>query len=124
MRRKILSFLLGSTLAIAAVAPAAAAPSAAGLANAQGLIAAAVNAIVQVENTLNDNTINVLNIDVSDSLNNLLRNANIEVLKDILNNSLNNLSVDITVQDITVVGDSVVITVLGTTGVADLIVLG
>ncbi|MGH9275424.1 MAG: hypothetical protein ACRDZU_12325 [Acidimicrobiales bacterium] len=124
MRRTLLPLILGGALSIAAIAPAAAAPSAGGLANAQGLIAAAVNAIVQVEDTLNDTTVNVLNIDVSNSLNNLLRNANIEVLKDVLNNSLNNLSVDVTVQDITVVGDSVVITVLGTTGVADLIVLG
>jgi len=70
MRRKILSFVLGSTLAIAAVAPAAAAPSATGIANAQGLIAAAVSAIVQVDDTLNDNVVNVLNIDVRRSLNN------------------------------------------------------
>lgn len=122
--RRLLPFVLAAGLSVAAVAPAAAAPSATGLANAQGLIAAAVNAIVQVEDTLNDNVVNVLNIDVSNSLNNLLRNANIEVLTNVLNNSLNNLSVDITVQDITVVGDSIVITVLGATGVADRIVLG
>jgi len=42
-------------------------------------------------------------------------------VRDVLNNSLN--SWDITIQDITIVGDSVVINVLGTTGVADTIVL-
>jgi len=121
MRRKILSFVLGSTLAIAAVAPAAAAPSATGIANAQGLIAAAVSAIVQVDDTLNDNVVNVLNIDVRRSLNNWFQHADINVVRDVLNNSLN--SWDITIQDITIVGDSVVINVLGTTGVADTIVL-
>ena len=121
MRRKILSFVLGSTLAIAAVAPAAAAPSATGMANAQGLIAAAVSAIVQVDDTLNDNVVNVLNIDVRRSLNNWFQHADINVVRDVLNNSLN--SWDITIQDITIVGDSVVINVLGTTGVADTIVL-
>jgi len=70
---------------------------------------------------LNDNVVNVLNIDVRRSLNNWFQHADINVVRDVLNNSLN--SWDITIQDITIVGDSVVINVLGTTGVADTIVL-
>ena len=75
MRRKILSLLLGSTLAIAAVAPASAATCTAGGSGAAGLVAAVVNANVCDVYVLNN------------SLNNLLRNADIHVLENILNNS-------------------------------------
>lgn len=122
MRRKILPFILGGALSIAAVAPAAAA-------SINSPIGGLVNAVVQVENllndSLNDNTVNVLNVTITDSLNRLLQNAfqhaDIDVLTNAVQNNLNNLDldVDVTVTDITVVGDSIVITVLGTTGVAD-----
>ncbi len=89
MRRKILSLLLGSTLAIAAVAPAAAqtecnlpaAPQRGGAAALVALVQAVVNANVGVAAC--DVDVDVLN----NSLNNLLQNADIHVLENILNNS-------------------------------------
>jgi hypothetical protein len=122
----MLPFILGGALSIAAVAPAAAA-------SINSPIGGLVNAVVQVENllndSLNDNTVDVLNVTITDSLNRLLQNAfqhaDIDVLTNAVQNNLNNLDldVDVTVTDITVVGDSIVITVLGTTGVADQIIL-
>ena len=101
MRRKLLSLVLGSTLAIAAVAPAAAQTEcAAGGSGAAGLVAAVVNANVCDVNILNN------------SLNNLLRNADIHVLENILNNSpiLSYNDVDIS----RVVSDNqIAITILG-----------
>jgi hypothetical protein len=102
------------------VAPAAAAPQA-------GPIAGLVNAVVQVEDSLNNNVVEVLRVTISDSLNNLLQNAfqnaDINVLNNVLNNALQHADITVTVQDITVVGDSIVITVLGAGGVVDTIVL-
>ena len=118
MRRKILPFILGGALSVAAVAPAAAAPS------INSPVGGLVNVIAQLENVLNNNVVQVLNIDISDSLNNLLRNAfqnaDIDVLTNSLNNLLQNADIDVTVTDITVVGDSIVVTLLG----GDTIVLG
>ncbi len=115
MRRKILSLVLGSTLAIAAVAPAAAAPPT-NAGGAAGLIAAVVQVAVNVEDSLNNNE--VLRITLTDVLNNALQNAfqhaDINVLNNAVQNILNNNDVDVTVTDITVVGDDLIVTVLGT----------
>jgi hypothetical protein len=102
MRRKILSFLLGSTLAIAAVAPAAAqtecnlpaAPQRGGAAALVALVQAVVNANVGVAAC--DVDVNVLN----NSLNNLLQNADIHVLENILNHSPILSGFDITVENV------------------------
>ncbi|CAN5578519.1 hypothetical protein BH23CHL10_BH23CHL10_07850 [soil metagenome] len=106
MRRRILPFVLGGALSIAAIAPAAAAPS------INSPVGGLVNVIVQVEDSLNDNTVQVLNVDISNSLNrllqNALQNADIDVLTNSLNNLLRNVDIDVTVTDITVVGDSIV----------------
>ena len=102
MRRKILSFVLGSTLAIAAVAPAAAAPpDNVQLGGAAGLVAA----VVQVADTVDIETISIAN----NSLNNLLQNADIDVLNNILNNSVNNNDV---LNDVNVTVAGTTITVL------------
>lgn len=105
MKRRVLPFILGGALSIAAVAPAAAAPVAIGPAGSL------IGIIVQVEDVLNDADIDVLNIDINNSLNNLLRNADIDV--NVLNNLLQKANIDVTVTDITVVSDSLEITVLG-----------
>lgn len=102
MRRKILSLLLGSTLAIAAVAPAAAqtecnlpaAPQGGGAAGLVALVQAVVNANVGVAAC--DVDVDVLN----NSLNNLLRRADIHVLENILNNSPILSGFDITVENV------------------------
>lgn len=107
MKRRVLPFILGGALSIAAVAPAAAAPVAIGPAGSL------IGIIVQVEDVLNDADVDVLNIDISNSLNNLLRNADIDI--NVLNNLLQRANIDVTVTDITVVGDSLVITVGGDT---------
>lgn len=102
MRRKILSFLLGSALAIATVAPAAAqtecnlpaAPQRGGAAGLVALVQAVVNANVGVAAC--DVDVNVLN----NSLNNLLQNADIHVLENILNNSPILSGFTITIDDV------------------------
>ena len=103
MRRKILSLLLGSTLAIAAVAPAAASNHRQCVierGGAAGLVAAVVQANVCDVHILNN------------SLNNLLRNADIHVLENILNNSpilsFNDVDISRVVSD-----NQIVVTVLG-----------
>ncbi|MGQ0608133.1 MAG: hypothetical protein ACT4OQ_06710 [Chloroflexota bacterium] len=125
LMRRILPFVLAAGLSVAAVAPAAAAPTNASATRA--LVGLTVQAIVQNVDLLNNSLNDVIDVNISDSLNNLLQNAlqnaDIDVLNDSLNNVLNNLDVDVTVTDITVVGDSIVITVLGTGGVIDTIVL-
>lgn len=88
--RRLLPFVLGGALSIAAIAPAAAAPNQ--FAGAGGLVAAIVQAQVR--------DINVLNI--SDSLNNLLQNADVAVLTNFLNDSEVLSRFNITVQDIDV----------------------
>ncbi|MCA1560798.1 MAG: hypothetical protein LC804_11195 [Acidobacteria bacterium] len=114
MRRRIAPFILAGALSIAAVAPAAAAPT------IVGPIGGLVTVVAQLENVLNDvannNQVDVLRVTISDSLNNLLQNAfqhaDIDVLTNAVQNNLNNLDVDIDISDITVVGDSIVITLL------------
>jgi hypothetical protein len=123
LMKRILPFVLAAGLSLAAVAPAAAAPPVGQFAGAAGLVNVIVQAVVQNVNILNDSDVDVITIDVNNSLNNLLRNADIDVLTNFLNNSLNNLNVDVTITDITVVGGSIIITVLGVTGVTDTIVL-
>ena len=94
MRRKILPFILGGALAVAAVAPAAASHGSehrnAQLGGAAGLVAA----VVQLQDT------NVQVVEADRSLNNLLRNADIDVLNNILNNTLRNADIDITLENI------------------------
>ena len=105
MRRKILPFILGGALSIAAVAPAAASSHdvnncniatdqrGGGAAALASLISAAVAADVAVP---------ICNVSVellNNSLNNLLQNADIDVLNNSLNNLLRNADIDVTVVD-------------------------
>lgn len=110
MKRRLLPFILGGALSVAAVAPAAAQPS------INAPVGGLVTVVAQLENVLNNNEVEILEIDISNSLNNLLQNAfqnaDIDVLTNSLNNLLRNADIDVTVQDITVIGDSIVITVL------------
>jgi hypothetical protein len=88
MRRKILSLLLGSTLAIAAAAPVAAAGNADCDVQNDGRGGAAALVALVNANVLANVGVNACDIDVlNNSLNNLLRNADIDVLSNILNNS-------------------------------------
>lgn len=103
MRRRILSLLMGTSLAMAAVAPAAAqtecnlpaAPQKGGAAALVALVQAVVNANVGVAAC--DVDVDVLN----NSLNNLLQNADIRALNNILNNSpiLSNDAIDVIVTE-------------------------
>lgn len=113
MRRKILPFILGGALSVAAVAPAAAVHTPAHVVQANDAVQ---NALVGLIVQANVRDVNVLNI--SDSLNNLLQNADIDI--NVLNNLLQNADIDVTVTDVTVVGDSIVITLLS----GDTITLG
>ena len=120
--RRLLPFVLAAGLSVAAVAPAAAAPPVGQFAGAAGLVNVVVQAVVQNISVLNNLTaFDVVEVNVNNSLNNLLRNSDIDVLTNFLNNSLNDLNVEIT--DIQVVNGDIVITVLGATGLADTIVL-
>jgi len=122
--RRLLPLVLAGGLLAGAAAPAAAAP------NNRAIQTALVGVLAQVAlddvnvNILNNNTGNeVITVDINDSLNNLLRNADIDVDIDVaaLNVILNNVQiiddVNIDIQDVTVVGDSlvVVLNVLGDT---------
>ena len=103
MRRRILSLIMGTALAMAAVAPAAAqtecnlpaAPQKGGAAALVALVQAVVNANVGVAAC--DVDVDVLN----NSLNNLLQNADIRALNNILNNSpiLSNDAIDVIVTE-------------------------
>ena len=98
MRRKILPFILGGALSIAAIAPAAASSHTECVTDVDRGGAAALVALVQANVlagvTACDIDVNVLN----NSLNNLLRNADIRALNNILNNSpiLNDLTITVT----------------------------
>ncbi|MDQ3690034.1 MAG: hypothetical protein M3406_08385 [Chloroflexota bacterium] len=103
MRRKILPFILGGALSIAAIAPASAATNC-NVTNRGG--AAALVALVNANVGAG---VNVCQIDVdilNNSLNNLLQNADVDVLSNILNNSpilndsLNNLTINVVDNDI------------------------
>ena len=93
MRRKILPLILGGALAVATVAPAAAGNhTTVQRGGAAGLVAAVVQASVGDVTILNN------------SLNNLLRNADIDVLNNVLNNSVNQndvlSNIDIEIEDV------------------------
>ncbi len=115
MRRKILPFILGGALSIAAVVPAAAAPTVV----SGGL----VNLVVQ--NVLNNSLNDV--VDVSDSLNNALQNVaqNARILNGLtvtVENVLNNLNVNVSDINVEVLDNGdVLVTVLGTSGIIDTI---
>jgi hypothetical protein len=100
MRRKLLPLILGGALSVAAVAPAAAADCEINRGGAAGLVAAVVQANVCDVFILNN------------SLNNLLRNADIHVLENILNNSpilsFNDVDVDVDIED-----NIITVTILG-----------
>jgi hypothetical protein len=121
--KRILPFVLAAGLSLAAVAPVGAQPPGGNFAGAVGLVNVIVQAVVQNVNILNDSDVDVITVDVNNSLNNLLRNADIDVLTNFLNDSLNDLNIEVTITDITVVGGSIIVTVLGATGVTDTIVL-
>jgi hypothetical protein len=116
MRRRILPFILGGALSIAAIAPASAATTC-DVVNRGGAAAlvALVQANVGVAAAVCDVEVDILN----NSLNNLLRNADIRVLNNILNNSpiLSNNDIDVTVEnvlnsnDITILGSGVDLTI-------------
>ncbi|MCA1572012.1 MAG: hypothetical protein LC798_17210 [Chloroflexi bacterium] len=112
MRRKILPFILGGALSIAALGPAAAATC---TTTSSGGGAAALIALVNAN--VSGVGINACEIDVNvlnNSLNNLLRNADIDVLSNILNNSpiLNDSLNDLTIT-VTNVANGIQINVLG-----------
>ena len=120
MRRRLLPFVLGGALSIAAIAPAMAAPPPT-VTFAGGL----VNVVVQ--NVLNDSLNDV--VDISDSLNNALQNVlqNARILNGLevtIQNVLNNLNVNVSDINIEVLenGD-IVVTVLGTGGIIETITL-
>lgn len=97
MRRRLLPLILGSALAIGAVAPAAAASCDVANRGGAAALVALVNANVGVGAAVCQIDVNILN----NSLNNLLQNADIHVLENILNNSpilndsLNNLTINV-----------------------------
>ena len=97
MRRKILPFILGGALSIAALVPVAATSHTNCVTDVSRGGAAALIALVQANVlagvTACDIDVNVLN----NSLNNLLQNADIHVLENILNNSpiLNDLTITV-----------------------------
>ncbi len=112
--KRLLPFVLAAGLLTAAAAPVAAQP------NQRAIQTALVGVLAQVAlddvnvNILNNNTgLEIISVDINDSLNNLLRNADIDV--NVLNNSLNNIDiiddVNIDIQRITVVGDDLVVVV-------------
>jgi hypothetical protein len=100
MRRKILAFVLGGALSVAAAAPAAAQSDPGCVTDVDRGGAAALVALVQANVLAGVNVcdINVLN----NSLNNLLRNADIHVLENILNNSpiLSGFTIEVTKNEI------------------------
>ena len=108
MRRKLLlPLLLGGALSVAAIAPAAAArPEFVQLGGAAGLVAAVVQVAADVE------TGDIVTVTVSDSLNNLLQNSDIDVniLRNVLNNALQNADIDVQVSNISVLGSGLQIT--------------
>ena len=114
MRHRLVGAIAGTALALSAVAPAAAQPV------AVGPFGSLIGIIVQLEDVLNDSVTDVIEVNINDSLNNVLQNALQNADIDVLNNVLQNADIDVEIEDITVVGDSIVVTVLG----GDQIVLG
>jgi hypothetical protein len=128
MRRKILPFVLGGALSIAAIAPAAAAPPV-GFAGAAGLVNVVVQAVLDDVSILNNSLNDVVEVNIDDSLNNALQNVlqNARILNGLevtIENVLNDLNVNVSDIDIDVASDGIVVNVLGAGGIADTFVLG
>ena len=121
MRRKILPFILGGALSIAAVVPAAAAPPQVNVATAGGLVGVVVQAVLNNVDILNNSLNDVVEVNISDSLNNLLQNAlqnaDIDVLNGLevrIENVLNNLNVNVSDIDVEILENgNIQINVLG-----------
>ena len=120
MRRKLLPFVLGGALSIAAVVPAAAAPNNTSVTNA--LIGVTVQAALENVDILNNSLHDLVDVNVNDSLNNLLQNALQNADIDILNgvevrieNVLNNLNVNVSDVNVEIIDGDVVVTLLGGT---------
>lgn len=107
-------------MVMAVGAPVAAQPNQGAIQRA--LIGVVVQAVVQDIDVLTDSDVDILNVTLQNSLNNLLRDADIDVniIRDSLNNVLRN--VDVTIGDITVVDGDLIIQVLSG-GVTDLVVI-
>jgi hypothetical protein len=108
MRRKLLSLVLGGMLSVAVAAPAAAQEECTNVGRGG---AAALVALVNAN--VSGVGVNACHIDIdvlNNSLNNLLRNADIHVLENILNNSPILSGNDV---DVNVIGNDIVISVLG-----------
>lgn len=121
--KKILPFILGGALSIAAVAPAAAAPPV-GVVTGTGLVNVVLNNVDILNNSAND----AIDVNISDSLNNALQNAlqNANILNGLtvsIENVLNNLNVNVSDINIEVANEGIVITILGTGGIVDTITL-
>lgn len=121
--KKILPFILGGALSIAAVAPAAAAPPV-GVVTGTGLVNVVLNNVDILNNAAND----AIDVNISDSLNNALQNAlqNANILNGLtvsIENVLNNLNVNVSDINIEVANEGIVITILGTGGIVDTITL-
>ena len=121
MRRKLLPFILGGALSVAAVGSVSAAPPT-GVVAGTGLVNVVLNNVDILRNSLND----VVDVDINDSLNNALQNVlqNARILNGLevtIENLLNNLNVNVSDIDIDVASDGIVITVLGTGGIVDTI---
>ena len=127
MRRRIAPFILAGALSIAAVAPAAAAPPTT-VTVAGGLVNVLVGVVLRNVDILNNSLNDVIEVNINDSLNNLLQNAlqNADILNGLtvtLENILNNLNVNVSDINIEVIEGDVVVTILGATGLTDIIVL-
>lgn len=94
MKRRILPFILAGAVSAAVAAPVAATHTPTHVTNANNAVQnALVGLIVQA------NVRDVVDINISDSLNNLLRNADIDV--NVLNNLLQNANIDVNVLSVT-----------------------
>ena len=121
MRRKILPFILGGALSVAAIVPAAAAPPQVNVATAGGLVGVVVQAVLNDVDILNNSLNDVVEVNINDSLNNLLQNAlqnaDIDVLNGLevrIENVLNNLNVNVSDIDVEILENgNIQISVLG-----------
>jgi len=114
MRRKILPLVLGGALSIAAIGPVAA--NGHQTVNQDAVQRALVGIIVQA--AVRDVTV----VELNNSLNNLLQNAdiNVEIIEDVevtVENVLNNLNVNVSDIEITVSDIAIVVNILGAGGV-------
>ena len=128
MRRKILPFILGGALSVAAVVPAAAAPPQVNVATAGGLVGVVVQAVLNNVDILNNSLNDVVEVNINDSLNNLLQNAlqNARILNGLevtIEDVLNDLNVNVSDIEIEVADGGIVVNVLGAGGIVDTFVL-